>query len=252
MNKLIKRMLDLIISLIGVIFSSPIILFTAIAVFLQDRKNPFYFAPRVGKNGSEFTMFKIRTMVVGADKSGIDSTSGDDLRITKLGRIIRKYKIDELTQLFNVLKGEMSLVGPRPNVKRDTDLYTSEESKLLRIKPGITDFASIVFSDESGILSGKEDPDISYNQLIRPGKSQLGLFYYYNQKITIDFAILVITLISIASRETSLKALVRILKYYKATQELITIAERKGPLVPTPPPGAINIVTTRSINKDHS
>ena len=132
MNKLIKRMLDLIISLIGVIFSSPIILFTAIAVFLQDRKNPFYFAPRVGKNGSEFTMFKIRTMVVGADKSGIDSTSGDDLRITKLGRIIRKYKIDELTQLFNVLKGEMSLVGPRPNVKRDTDLYTSEESKLLR------------------------------------------------------------------------------------------------------------------------
>jgi len=252
MNKLIKRMLDLIISLIGVIFSSPLILFAAIAVFLQDRKSPFYFAPRIGKNGREFTMFKIRTMVVGADKSGIDSTSGDDLRITRLGRIIRKYKIDELTQLFNVFKGEMSLVGPRPNVKRDTDLYTSEEGKLLRIKPGITDFASIVFSDESEILSGKQDPDISYNQLIRPGKSQLGLFYYYNQKITIDFAILVITLISIASRKASLKALAKVLTYYKAPKELITIARRTEPLIPTPPPGAVNIVTTRSISKNHS
>jgi len=252
MNKLIKRLLDLVISLIGVIFSSLLISFAAIAVFLQDKENPFYFAPRVGKNGSEFTMFKIRTMVVGADKSGIDSTSGDDLRITRLGRIIRKYKIDELTQLFNVLKGDMSLVGPRPNVKRDTDLYTSEEGKLLRIKPGITDFASIVFSDESEILSGKQDPDISYNQLIRPGKSQLGLFYYDNQKITIDIAILVITLISIASRDTSLKVLIKTLKYYNAPQKLITIAERKEPLVPTPPPGAISIVTSRSINKSHS
>jgi lipopolysaccharide/colanic/teichoic acid biosynthesis glycosyltransferase len=129
MSKLIKRILDLIISFFGIIFSGPLILFAAVAIFMQDRKSPFYFAPRVGKNGNEFTMFKIRTMVVNADKSGIYSTSGDDLRVTKLGRIIRKSKIDELTQLLNVLKGEMSLVGPRPNVKRDIDIYTNTEKK---------------------------------------------------------------------------------------------------------------------------
>ena len=109
-------------------------------------------------------------MKINADKSGVDSTSNKDPRITGIGRFIRKYKIDELSQLFNVFLGSMSLVGPRPNVKRDTDLYTSLEKDLFLAKPGITDFSSIVFADEGDILEGHLDPDLAYNQLIRPWK----------------------------------------------------------------------------------
>ena len=247
MYKMIKRLLDLIISLTGVILSSPLILVISIAVFLQDGKSPFYLAPRVGKNGKEFTMFKIRTMVVDADKSGIDSTSGDDLRVTKLGRIIRKSKIDELTQLLNVVKGEMSLVGPRPNVKRDTDIYTNEEKKLLSVKPGITDFASIVFADESEILKGKKNPDIAYNQLIRPGKSELGLFYINNANTLIDIVIITTTIISIFSRSVALKINAFILKKLKAPIELISVAKRNQTLFPKPPPGSSKIVISREL-----
>ena len=128
-------------------------------------------------------MIKLRSMIVNAEKSKVDSTSSNDPRITKIGKIIRKLKLDELSQLFNVFIGEMSLVGPRPNVKRETDLYTEVEKNLLRVKPGITDFASIIFSDESEILKNVDDPNISYNQLIRPWKSRLGLFYIKKQSI---------------------------------------------------------------------
>ena len=122
-------------------------------------------------------MVKIRSMIINADKTGVDSTSSDDMRITSVGKVIRKLKLDELSQLWNVLIGDMSLVGPRPNVKSETDLYTKIEKNLLNVKPGITDFSSIVFSDEGDILSGSDDPDLLYNQLIRPWKSRLSLFY---------------------------------------------------------------------------
>ena len=114
-------------------------------------------------------------MIVKADKSKVDSTSANDPRITKVGAIIRKLKLDELTQLFNVFKGEMSFVGPRPNVERETNLYSNKEKELLKVKPGITDFSSIVFSDESEILKDHQNPDIAYNQLIRPRKNYLAL-----------------------------------------------------------------------------
>ncbi|VVM17401.1 hypothetical protein BSPWISOXPB_2715 [uncultured Gammaproteobacteria bacterium] len=117
----------------------------------QDKKSPFYMAPRVGRNNIIFKMVKLRSMVSNADSSGVDSTSANDSRITPIGHKIRKYKLDEITQLWNVLIGDMSLVGPRPNVKNETDLYTSVEEKLLLVKPGITDFSSIVFSDEGDI-----------------------------------------------------------------------------------------------------
>ena len=128
-------------------------------------------------------MIKIRSMKVNADLSGVDSTANDDSRITLVGKIIRKFKIDELAQLINVFLGQMSFVGPRPNVERETSLYTTEEKKLLNLKPGITDISSIVFSDEGDILEGRDDPDITYNQLIRPGKSKLGIFYIENSNI---------------------------------------------------------------------
>lgn len=243
-----KRLLDLVVSLLALIVFSPLIFVTLLAVYLEDKRNPIYFAPRIGKNSKIFTMYKVRSMVVNADKSGVDSTSGDDVRITRLGRLIRKFKIDELAQLFNVLNGTMSLVGPRPNVKRDVALYTNEEKKLLEIKPGITDFSSVVFADESEILNGTKNPDVSYNQLIRPGKSRLGLFYLEKQSVSLDLSIILITVISIFSRNLALKIICKVLNFYEAPELLIDLAKRQKPLVPTPPPGASDIVVDRNTN----
>ena len=159
-----KRLFDIFTSFFGLLLMSPILLTFMYLVYRQDKHSPFYIARRVGKDGVAFKMVKIRSMSVNADKSGVDSTSLDDVRITTVGHKIRKYKLDEFTQLWNVLIGEMSLVGPRPNVKRDTDLYTDIEKKLLSVRPGITDFSSIVFSDEGEILEGMKDPDLSYNR----------------------------------------------------------------------------------------
>jgi lipopolysaccharide/colanic/teichoic acid biosynthesis glycosyltransferase len=187
-------------------------------------------------------------MVINADKSGIDSTAANDNRITAVGHFIRRYKLDELTQLWNVLKGDMSLVGPRPNVKRETDLYTPVERKLLDVKPGITDISSIVFSDEADILKDQADPDIAYNQLIRPGKSMLGLLYIENQSILLDFKLCFLTIIAILSREKALTGVQKILKDINASNDILLLAQRKQTLVPRPPPGSDRVVTSRDGN----
>ncbi|GIW56022.1 MAG: hypothetical protein KatS3mg082_2426 [Nitrospiraceae bacterium] len=140
---MIKRLMDITVSAVGLIVFFPLLLPITIAVWMYDWHSPFYVAERVGRGGRLFRMIKLRSMVV--NRSTVDSTAADDPRITPIGRFIRRYKIDELSQLLNVLKGDMSLVGPRPNVKRETDLYTAEEKKLLTVNPGITDLASIVF-----------------------------------------------------------------------------------------------------------
>jgi lipopolysaccharide/colanic/teichoic acid biosynthesis glycosyltransferase len=240
-----KRILDFILSLIGLVLASPILLPTIFLVWIQDWHSPFYIAPRVGKNEKPFKMLKLRSMIVNADKSGVDSTASNDKRITGVGRFIRKYKLDELSQLWNVLIGDMSLVGPRPNVKRETDLYTIEEKKLLTVRPGITDFSSIVFSDEGEILKDQEDPDIAYNQLIRPGKSLLGIFYIEKSSIFLDLKLIFLTALAIVSKENALAGLVSLLKNLQANDSLIEIASRKKDLVPMPPPGAKNIVMNR-------
>lgn len=240
-----KRIFDLIFSGIGLLLASPVLLPVMLIVWMQDRHSPFYVANRVGLNQREFKMYKLRSMIINADKSGVDSTSANDRRITPVGHFIRRYKLDELSQLWNVFLGDMSLVGPRPNVKRETDLYTNVEKGLLNVKPGITDFASIVFSDEGEILKDVADPDIAYNQLIRPGKSKLGLFYIKNRSIALDFQLCLLTAIAIISRERALKGVVRILKRLDAPQELIELAARESDLVPSPPPGANKIVVNR-------
>jgi len=240
-----KRGFDFLLALIGLIISSPILVPVIFLVWIQDWYSPFYIALRVGKDEKQFKMLKLRSMIVNADKSGVDSTSSNDNRITGVGRFIRKYKLDELSQLWNVLIGDMSLVGPRPNVKRETDLYTIEEKKLLTVRPGITDFSSIVFSDEGDILKDESDPDIAYNQLIRPGKSMLGVFYIENRNFIIDIKLIYLTVIAIFSKEKALNSLVVILKKLGAADLLISIASRKQSLYPMPPPGASNIVTNR-------
>lgn len=240
-----KRALDVTVSALGLLGSAPVLLPVMYLVWRQDAHSPFYVAERVGKDCEGFHMVKLRSMVVGADRSGVDSTAADDMRITPVGQFIRRYKLDELTQLWNVLRGEMSLVGPRPNVRRETDLYTQEEQRLLSVKPGITDFASIVFSDEGEILEGSQDPDIAYHQLIRPGKNRLGLFYIDHRSLSLDIRLVVLTGIAVVSRPRAIRGVVRILAQLGAEPELLMIARRQSPLVPMPPPGAAEIVTTR-------
>ena len=238
---MIKRSIDIVISLIGLIFFSPIIFIFSILIWKNDNKLPFYVASRVGKNSKIFKMVKLRSMIVDAHKTGVDSTGNKDSRITSIGHIIRKYKLDELTQLWNVLLGDMSLVGPRPNVKTETDLYTDVEKKILSVKPGITDFSSIVFSDEGKILENENDPDLAYKKLIRPWKSRLSLIYIKNQSLSLDLEIIIYTLISLIIRNKALNLISRKLKKLNVDQEIIDISKRKIKLYPGLPPGSENV-----------
>jgi len=242
--------MDILLSILGLFLTSPILLPVMFLVWKQDKHSPFYVAERVGKDFKPFKMVKLRSMIKNADTSGVDSTSVNDMRITPIGQFIRKYKLDELTQLWNVFLGDMSLVGPRPNVRRETDLYTLEERKLLSVKPGVTDFASIVFSDEGEILSDQKDPDVAYNQLIRPGKSRLGLLYLEKRSFKVDTLILYVTFISLVTRRVALDLLTNLLEKLNSPVELISLASRKMPLFPTAPPGLDDIVTSRESERD--
>ncbi len=240
-----KRLFDMTASLLGLILLSPLLLPVMFLVWLQDYHSPFYIAPRVGVGEKMFKMFKMRSMIINADKSGVDSTSANDRRITPLGHFIRRCKLDELTQLINVFIGDMSLVGPRPNVKRDTDIYTPVEKKLLSVRPGITDLASIVFADEGDILKDSTDPDLDYNQLIRPWKSRLALLCIEHQSFLFDLRIVILTARAIVSRAGALAGVVTLLKEIHAPDDVIRVAQRQEKLVPHAPPGATSIVISR-------
>ena len=245
---LIKRAVDLIASGLGLILLSPLLLPIIFLVWLQDFNNPFYVANRIGLREKPFKMIKLRSMKINADSSGVDSTSSNDNRITTIGRFIRKFKLDEFSQLINVFIGDMSLVGPRPNVKRETDLYTPVEKKLLDVKPGITDFSSIVFADEGEILKDSINPDLDYNQLIRPWKSRLGIFYISVRSFSIDLRLILLTVISILSRNYALLKVSDLLSKNGAEKKLVEISLRKNVLKPTPPPGSSKIVKQRLQN----
>jgi lipopolysaccharide/colanic/teichoic acid biosynthesis glycosyltransferase len=236
---MIKRISDIILSLVLLVLLSPIILFLSILIFVQDFHSPFYISNRIGKNKKKFKLYKFRSMIVNADKSGVNSTSDNDKRITKLGNFLRKYKIDEIMQLLNVIKNEMSFVGPRPNVETDVKLYSLEEEKLLSVKPGITDFSSIVFSDEGEILSSSKNPDYDYNRLIRPWKSRLGLIYVKKKNFFLDLTILFLTFLNLFDRIKTLNIINSILKKIDTNTELHNIILRKQDLKPSIAPGFI-------------
>ena len=242
-----KRIFDLFFATAGIIILLPFLIILIFLIWLQDFETPFYIAKRVGKEGNLFNIVKLRTMVINADKSGVDSTSVNDKRITPLGAFIRKFKLDEFPQLFNVIKGEMSLVGPRPNVINETNLYTKYEQEILKVKPGITDIASIVFSDEGEILKDSDDPDIDYNQLIRPRKSILGIFYKEKRSLLLDISLIFITIFAIINKKKAKNILLRVLRTKNAPNEILEIVRREKPLIPMPPPGSKSIVTTRDL-----
>jgi lipopolysaccharide/colanic/teichoic acid biosynthesis glycosyltransferase len=239
---IIKRVFDILVATLGLLLFSPLLLAVMLAIWLQDRHSPFYIAPRAARGGGVFHMVKFRSMVLNADKVGGSSTAGDDRRITPVGRFVRAYKLDELIQLWNVLIADMSLVGPRPQVLLDAKLYTSEESRMLSVRPGITDPASIVFSDEGDTLRGSPEPDLLYNQIIRPWKSRLALAYIDNRTFSIDLWLILLTVVTIVRRAVGLRAVGDLLRHWHLDPLLIRMASRQEPLLPYPPPGARQIV----------
>jgi lipopolysaccharide/colanic/teichoic acid biosynthesis glycosyltransferase len=242
---MIKRSFDILTSFFGLLFLSPILLLATFLVWKEDKRSPFYVTKRLGKNNKLFKMIKLRSMSVDADKSGVVSSSDNDIRITSIGQKIRRYKLDEFIQLWNVLIGDMSLVGPRPNVKDETDLYTDIEKELLSIRPGITDFSSIIFSDEGDILKGKDNPDLIYNQLIRPWKSRLGLIYIKNQSFLLDIKIIIYTMVAFTSKQRALNWITKQLKIMNVDSDVVNISKREVELYPFPPPGMDKVVTKR-------
>jgi lipopolysaccharide/colanic/teichoic acid biosynthesis glycosyltransferase len=238
----VKRALDIVAAAVGLAVSSVILLPVMFLVWFDDRHSPFYIAPRMARGSGTFRMVKLRSMRVLSARTGGTggtSTSGDDPRITRVGRFIRRFKLDELTQLWNVLTGDMSLVGPRPQVEPDARLYTAEERRMLSIRPGITDIASIVFSDEAEILRGAPDPDLRYTQLIRPWKSRLALLYVDRRpSLAIDLRLIALTAMSLISRPKALQGAARLVRELGGSEELQRITRREIPLYEVPPPGA--------------
>lgn len=234
-----KRLFDITFSGFVLIVAAPVLLTALIAVWLYDRHSPIYRAPRVGLHGRDFHMLKIRSMRVNADKAGGSSTAATDSRITPVGRWIRRCKLDELSQFWNVLKGDMSVVGPRPQIRKGgVDRYTDAEMGLLNVRPGITDLASIIFSDEGDILAGSPDPDARYDRIIRPWKSRLGLLYAANASIVLDLRIIWLTAVAIVSKPRAHAGVGRTLQALGAEPQIIEVSQRQGPLPEAPPPGA--------------
>jgi lipopolysaccharide/colanic/teichoic acid biosynthesis glycosyltransferase len=239
----VKRLTDTALALCGLVVLALPLTLIALAVWLEDRSSPLYRGLRVGLGGRELRMLKFRTMVPRAWSSGVNSTASDDSRITRVGVWLRRLKLDELPQLWNVLTGGMSLVGPRPQVPADAALYTMEERRLFEVRPGITDLASIVFADEGEILAGSADPDLLYNQIVRPWKSRLALAGIEHRSLEMDFRILALTLLTPISRPHALRGVARLLEAWNADPMLRRAALRMTPLAPWPPPGAKEVVS---------
>lgn len=191
------RFFDIFFSFLGILFLSPVFLFLYVAIRLESSGGGFYRQLRVGRRGKDFYVYKFRSMCVGADKQGLITVGGRDPRITRIGYFIRKYKLDELPQLFNVLKGDMSLVGPRPEVRKYVEFYTEEQRKVLSVRPGITDYASIEYVDENTILGRAEDADKAYVELIMPDKIRYNMKYINNRSLKEYFKIIFLTFWSI-------------------------------------------------------
>ncbi len=192
----IIRFFDILFALLGLLILSPVLVFIIIAIRLTSKGNVFFPQIRVGQYGKDFKVLKFRTMYVNAERKGFLTVGGKDNRITRVGYYLRRYKLDELPQLINVLKGEMSIVGPRPEVRKYVDLYTDEQKKVLDVLPGITDYASITFRNENELLASVENAEEYYIKEIIPQKNSLNFKYINNQSVVEYFSIIKKTLVT--------------------------------------------------------
>ena len=198
-----KRLIDIAASTVGIVFLSPLLLVAAALVRLSSPGPVLFRQVRIGRGFRPFTILKFRTMVVDAPKLGAAITCGDDPRITAIGRFLRKTKLDELPQLFNVLRGDMSLVGPRPEVPRYVEMFREDFAEILAVRPGITDLASITYRNESEILGRARDPQAEYVERILPDKIRLAKEYRRRSSVLFDLRLIVRTIAAIASPETT-------------------------------------------------
>lgn len=196
---MLKRLFDIICSLVGIIFLFPVFVIIVLAIVINSGFPIFYFQTRVGKNNRDFKLFKFRTMHTDADKKGLLTVGGRDPRVTQVGYYLRKFKLDELPQLFNVLFGSMSLVGPRPEVRKYVDMYNEEQKRVLEVKPGITDYASLEYINENELLAKSENPEQTYIQEIMPAKLKLNMRYIEETGLLTDLTIITRTVQKIVS-----------------------------------------------------
>jgi lipopolysaccharide/colanic/teichoic acid biosynthesis glycosyltransferase len=197
---MLKRLFDIVASGCGLIVLSPLFIILAIWIKLDSKGPVFYRQVRVGRGNRDFRLYKFRSMRVGADKQGLITVGGRDPRITRSGYFIRKYKLDEFPQLINVFVGDMSLVGPRPEVRKYVDMYTAEQLRVLSVRPGITDLASIRYRNENELLEQAEDPDSYYEQVIMQDKLRINLEYVDNHCFVNDIKLIFMTFWEIVAR----------------------------------------------------
>ena len=193
----LKRLMDVVISGGALLVIWPVLLLIAVAIKIDDPGPVFYRQVRVGKDGKEFRIYKFRTMVVDADKKGLQITVGRDNRITRMGALLRKTKLDELAQLINVFTGEMSFVGPRPEVPKYVNLYTPYQRQVLLVRPGITDYASIAYRNENDLLEGAEDPEKMYIETIMSDKIELNMKYLREISPIADIRLILSTIVAV-------------------------------------------------------
>jgi lipopolysaccharide/colanic/teichoic acid biosynthesis glycosyltransferase len=215
-----KRLLDISVALPVLLVTAPIIAVSCALITAQDGHSPLYISQRVGRGGAPFRMFKLRTMVMGADKANNDIVGANDARVTRLGWWLRTLKFDELPQLFNVLKGDISMVGPRPNTPRHVDMLTDGEQELLTIKPGLTDMSSIAFLKQAQLFADSTDTEADYHIRMRPLKSALGVWYARNYNVVMDALICAITAIGIVHYTSGIRCLGALLSHYHAPAAL--------------------------------
>ncbi len=233
-----KRLTDVLLAAVALLLTAPLLAVLSLLIWAADGYSPLYRGIRVGCGNRDFPMLKLRTMAADSESLGGTSTGRHDERITPLGHFLRRWKLDELPQFFNVLRGDMSIVGPRPNTRRGgVEYYTDEELGLLTVRPGITDLASIVFSDEADILHGSRDPDALYNAVIRPWKSRLGLLYIERRGWLADLYILWLTIVAIVAKRAALHGIGLLLARWDADEELRRICRRTAELPHADPPG---------------
>lgn len=199
-GKIAKRGFDLIACTLAGLALSPFCLCIALAIACGSKGGALYRQTRVGRNGKEFKLLKFRTMRHDADKTGGLITVGEDYRVTRIGKFLRKYKLDELPQFINIIKGDMSIVGPRPEVPKYVALYSERQRQVLTVRPGLTDYASIKYISESELLAQSPDPDKTYIEEIMPAKLELNLQYIANQSVKEDLRLIFITLASILKK----------------------------------------------------
>jgi lipopolysaccharide/colanic/teichoic acid biosynthesis glycosyltransferase len=223
-SDMLKRGFDFLVALTALLVLSPILLAVALIIKVGSPGPVFYRGVRVGLCGLPFRIYKFRTMVINAENLGGSATAEDDPRITPIGKFLRRHKLDELPQFLNVLVGNMSLVGPRPEVQKYVDMYTEEECAILHFRPGITDWASIWNSNEAAVLEGSKDPEETYEELIRPTKLALQLFYARNHSLGTDVRILFHTFCKLLFEDWTPRELVPYgkVRQYKIVSQLPT------------------------------